>query len=58
MKKIVFVHLLNDYSGSPKVLSQVIRVGQNSGYEVDLYTGRSEDGFKLYYEKSLTFICY
>ena len=45
MKKIIFVHLLNDYSGSPKVLSQVVRALQRDGYEVELYTGESKDGF-------------
>jgi glycosyltransferase involved in cell wall biosynthesis len=45
MKKIIFIHLLNDYSGSPKVLSQVINAVQKKGYEVELYTGKSEDGF-------------
>lgn len=44
-RKIVFVHLLNDYSGSPKVLSQVIKACQKDGHEVELYTGQSEDGF-------------
>lgn len=43
-KKIVCFHLLNDYSGSPKVLSQSIRALVNEGYEVDLYTSKS-DGF-------------
>lgn len=45
MKKIIFVHLLNDYSGSPKVLLQVIRAVQKNGYNIELYTGKSEDGF-------------
>ena len=45
MKNIVFCHLLNDYSGSPKVLSQVIQACQNNEYGIELYTGRSEDGF-------------
>lgn len=44
-RKIVFVHLLNDYSGSPKVLSQVIKACQKNGYEIELYTGQSDDGF-------------
>ena len=44
-KKVIFVHLLNDYSGSPKVLSQVIDTVQKNGYEVELYTGKSDDGF-------------
>jgi glycosyltransferase involved in cell wall biosynthesis len=44
-KKIVFTHLLNDYSGSPKVLSQVIKACQKQGREVELYTGKGQDGF-------------
>jgi glycosyltransferase involved in cell wall biosynthesis len=43
--KCIFVHILNDYSGSPKVLSQVIKAVQKNGYELDLYTGKSKDGF-------------
>ena len=45
MKKIIFIHLLNDYSGSPKVLSQVIKVAQKNNYEVELLTGQGSAGF-------------
>jgi glycosyltransferase involved in cell wall biosynthesis len=45
MKKIIFVHLLNDFSGSPKVLSQVIESAQNNGRDIELYTGKSSSGF-------------
>ena len=45
MKKIIFIHLLNDYSGSPKVLSQVIQVVKKKGLIFELYTGKSESGF-------------
>ena len=44
-KKIIFAHLLNDYSGSPKVLSQVIKAVQKEEFGVELYTGKSENGF-------------
>ena len=44
-KKSIFTHLLNDYSGSPKVLSQVIKAVQKNGCDVALYTGTSNDGF-------------
>ena len=44
-KKIIFIHLLNDYSGSPKVLSQVLKAVQKNGCDVELYTGKSDDGF-------------
>lgn len=45
MKKTVFVHLLNDYSGSPKVLSQILTAYQRNGDTAELYTGFSGDGF-------------
>jgi len=45
VKKYIFVHLLNDFSGSPKVLSQVITAAQKKGIELELYTGKSESGF-------------
>ena len=45
MRKIVFVHLLNDFSGSPKVLSQVINVANISGLEAHLYTCSGGKGF-------------
>ena len=44
-KEFIFCHLLNDYSGSPKVLSQVIQAVQRRGYKVTLYTGKSGEGF-------------
>ncbi len=40
MRKVVFIHLFNDRSGSPAVLAQVIRVVQSSGMDADLYTGK------------------
>lgn len=45
MKKIIFIHLLNDYSGSPKVLSQVIRYCQDKGFKIELFTGTNSKGF-------------
>lgn len=45
MKQIVFVHLLNDFSGSPKVLSQVIKAAQSKNVEIKLYTGNRTPGF-------------
>ncbi|MBI1224939.1 MAG: glycosyltransferase [Bacteroidetes bacterium] len=38
MKKIIFVHLLNDFSGSPLVLSTAIRQFVAEGLEVELVT--------------------
>lgn len=45
MKQIIFVHLLNDYSGSPKVLSQVIHAVKLQGGDPILYTGKGSKGF-------------
>ncbi len=45
-KKIVFVHLLNDYSGSPKVLSQIIDIAKNNNINYELFTGNKKgEGF-------------
>ncbi len=44
-KKIIFIHLLNDYSGSPKVLSQVINTFKKNNFDIELYTGKGGDGF-------------
>jgi L-malate glycosyltransferase len=45
-KQIVFVHLLNDYSGSPLVLSQVISSLPDQEYKKWLYTSTSSrEGF-------------
>ena len=40
-KTIVFVHLLNDYSGSPLVLSHVIDALPDAEYKKILYTSTS-----------------
>lgn len=45
MKKVVCVHLLNDYSGSPLVLAEAIRGMLNEGMEVELYTSLTTKGF-------------
>ncbi len=44
-KKIVFFHMLNDRSGSPNVLSMIIKGLIKKGYAVDLYCSPSENGF-------------
>ena len=45
--KLVCIHLLNDYSGSPYVLSQVIDTLLSNKYppEIDLHVGSGSDGF-------------
>lgn len=42
MKKIVCFHLYNDYSGSPKVFSMIIRGLLLKGYQIELYTSKTE----------------
>lgn len=44
-ERIFAFHLLNDRSGSPKVLSQIINGWVKSGREVALYTSLHQDGF-------------
>jgi len=43
--KIVAVHLLNDFSGSPMVLSQALKGLQKSGHEVVIHTAGGREGF-------------
>ena len=43
--KIIFVHLLNDYSGSPLVLSNIIKGLQSRGYDCKLITSADTEGF-------------
>lgn len=45
MKKIVFIHMFNDRSGSPKVLSQVIASAKAEGMATELITSSHEGGF-------------
>lgn len=44
MRKIVCFHLFNDYSGSPKVLTMVLKGMLEKGYQVDLVTSGSTEG--------------
>lgn len=41
-QKILCAHLLNNYTGSPKVLMQVITGLTKRGYEIDLITSKTE----------------
>jgi glycosyltransferase involved in cell wall biosynthesis len=43
--KVLFIHLLNDYSGSPKILSQVINLARTNQIDFALYTGNDSKGF-------------
>lgn len=35
MKKIIFIHLYNDISGSPKVLSEVIKIIKKKKFHIN-----------------------
>jgi glycosyltransferase involved in cell wall biosynthesis len=43
--KVVACHLLNDFSGSPLIFSQVLKGLQEAGHEVTLHTSSGRDGF-------------
>lgn len=71
MKKIVFFHLLNNYTGSPLVLRNVIQVALSQNYVVELYTSNSEgfltgipglkyrkNHYKRFNQKALTFFSF
>lgn len=45
MSKYVFIHLFNDRSGSPKVLSQVVQVLHQGGHDVEVLTSDHSNGF-------------
>lgn len=45
MKRIVCVHLLNDFSGSPLVLSNVAAALQRAGWQVEILTSSGMRGF-------------
>ena len=44
-KKVTFIHLFNDYSGSPLVLSNVVRGIQGYGYSCKVITSGNSEGF-------------
>jgi len=45
MKKIVFIHLYNDFSGAPKVLSDVIKIIKKKRIKYDILTSKNYFGF-------------
>ncbi|MDN5396074.1 MAG: glycosyltransferase, partial [Chryseobacterium sp.] len=45
MKRIVAIHLLNDYSGSPKVLMQLLKAWTKNGIDTHLFTSGGRTGF-------------
>lgn len=58
LSDIVFVHLLNDFSGSPNVLSQVVEVASKSSVigNVEVYVGSEGKGFLSSPVKNTTYI--
>ncbi|MFV0516058.1 MAG: glycosyltransferase family 4 protein, partial [Aminipila sp.] len=55
-KKIISFHLLNDFSGSPKVLESVLGGLTKKGVEIDLYTSQGGVLDKLSVESSIKII--
>ena len=53
MKKIICFHLLNDYSGSPKVLEMVIRGLASKGFNFNLHTSKNGVLNQLYKNKNV-----
>jgi len=45
MNRIVAIHLLNDYSGSPKVLMQLLKTWTGKNIEAHLFTSGGSKGF-------------
>lgn len=43
--KVVYIHLFNDRSGSPRVLSQVIKTCREKGIQTEVLTSAHKDGF-------------
>lgn len=56
--KVVAAHLLNDRSGSPKVLAQVISALRKNGYEVDIFTSSLDGGFLSEHSDCISVIPY
>jgi len=44
-KRIIFFHLLNDYSGSPHILSLIVKGLKERGYFIEVYTSSDKEGF-------------
>ncbi len=58
MKKIICVHLLNDYSGSPNMLKTAIDVFNEEKYEIDLITNKETKGFLSNLNVNYKFVSY
>ena len=53
--KIIFIHLLNDFSGSPKVLSQIVKSYKNKTDDVEIFTSKDEGFLSNIVEKHHNF---
>ncbi|MFM2393661.1 MAG: hypothetical protein RLZZ546_1643 [Bacteroidota bacterium] len=54
--QIYAFHLLNDFSGSPKVLAQLLQAWQKEGFEVSIYTNNTKSGGFLSKVENVEFI--
>jgi hypothetical protein len=43
--RVIAIHLLNDYSGSPKVLMQLLKGWTKNEFETHLFTCGGREGF-------------
>lgn len=50
--RVVFFHLLNNFTGSPQILSSVIHTALKEGHEVSLYTSETEGFLSPFESKS------
>lgn len=58
MPKIIFIHLYNDRSGSPKVLSDVINAYRTNAENYEVITSANANGFLTPYETSSNVLFY
>ncbi len=58
MKKIIFVHLLNDFSGSPRVLADILTICDEKNIQYDLYTNSVDGGILNKFKEKITVIPY
>lgn len=57
-KRIVFIHSLNNYTGSPNVLSTVIKGFIAKGFTVDLITSRTDGFLSNIFGLNYQYTCY
>lgn len=57
-KKIVFIHSLNNFTGSPNVLSIIVKEFLNKGYNVEIITSHGEGFLSNLEGVKYTYTCY